>query len=162
ASLLHHYRLGARITPPLSIEAEVEITTEGTDQSATHLSVAGYDIAFTAADRTLYVIERDGNQSIAFTLDLEASPPSLSVSRDYLPMHFLGGRALTASGGEVFYDVVGGDPAKDSSVRWMPLRVVDQPRYDISGTLFTMVLDGRQRDCVWHRLFVDGCIPAGS
>src|SRR6185369_934507 len=99
-----------------------EVTAEEAEQSQGRLTVVGYDMAFTPGDNTLYVVERDGNQSIAFTLNLRSSPPALSVSRDYLPMHFFGGRALTVDGGQVFYDVVGGDTSKDSAVRWMPLQ----------------------------------------
>ena len=124
--------------------------------------VVGYDMAYTPgdkpADRKLYIVECDGNQAIAFMLDFEASNP-LTVKRDYLPMHSFGSRALVAWENKVFYDVTGRDPTKDSAVRWVQLQAIDQPRYERTATLLTPVFDGKERDCVWHRLCVDACIP---
>lgn len=125
--------------------------------------VIGYDFAVTSAlddegrqQYTLYAVEDDGNQAIAFSLSLD--PLRLETQRGYLPLHFFGGRALVASEGAVFYDVVGGDAANDRAVRMIKLQEIEQPRYSEDATLYTPVFDGRERDCVWHRLFLDGCI----
>jgi phage tail-like protein len=159
-STLYHYRLSEQVSPPLTLEADVEVGIAGTEMTITHWAVSGYDIAYTGDDRTLYVVEHDGKQTIAFSLDFQASPVSLSVNRDYLPMHFFGHRALVASQGKVFYDVVGGDVSNDPVVRWVQLQAIDQPRYDRDALVLTPVFDGKERDCVWDRLFLDACIPA--
>jgi phage tail-like protein len=169
-SVLLHYRLGTRISPPLALEDDVETLAEGQAVVRTHLSVAAHDLVYVPdaerpAERpgTLFVVERDGNQSIAFTLDLApGASQALAVKADYLPMHAFGARALAREGDTVFYDVVGGDPANDAAVRWIPLHAIDQPRYQRHGVLVTPVLDGKERDCVWHRCFADACIPVES
>lgn len=160
-SSLYHYRLGTLEEAPLPLEADLEVVIEGREEREEHLSVAGYDLtAIADSDNlTVYVVERDGNQAIAFDLKLEATPPQLEVSRDYLPMHFFGGRALAARGREVFYDVVGGEAANDEVVNWVALHDIAQPHYGREAALLTTPLDGKERDCVWHRLFIDACIP---
>ncbi len=70
-----------------------------------------------------------------------------------------GARALVGSKEGVYYDLIGSDLGNDDVVRWMSLQAIDQQRYRRNATLDTPVLDGRTRDCVWHRIFVDGCIP---
>jgi phage tail-like protein len=168
ASTLYHYRFSQRLSAPLPLPS-----LEGIAASEEKRPVIGHDTAYVPAkdpdDKacipqrgTLYVVERDGNQAIAFMLDLQSdkSPPEpIGVKRDYLPMHYFGGRALVAWEDKVFYDVGGGAPGKDTLVYWVQLHVIDQPRYERTRTLFTPVLDGKERDCVWHRLFLDACIP---
>lgn len=162
-STLYRYRLGAQAAPPLRLEDDVEAVTEGEETVRTHLGVAGHDMAYVPGERergTLYVVERDGNQSVAFALDLgPGAARPLAMKIVYLPMHAFGGRALAAWEGTPFYDVVGGDPASDAAVRWARLWEIDQPRYDRTAVLTTPPLDGKERDCVWHRLFLDACIP---
>jgi phage tail-like protein len=159
ASILYHYRLGECLhTIPL--EDDVDVVMEGEGIVRQHLSVIGHDLAYIESpdEKTLYVVERDGNQAIAFALNFAEAKP-LTVQRAYLPLHSFGGRALLAKENAVFYDVVGSDPMKDTAVRWVQLQVIDQPRYQRTATLFAL-FDGKERDCVWHRLFVDACIPS--
>lgn len=163
SSTLYRYRLAEQVTPPLALEDDIETVADGEDTVRTHLSVAGHDMAFVPGEPergTLYVVERDGNQSIAFALDLRPGAlPPLAMKVAYLPMHVFGGRALVTWEGSPFYDVAGREPADDALGRWVRLQEIDQPRHDRTATLTTPPLDGRERDCVWHRLFVDGCIP---
>ncbi|MCI0398248.1 MAG: hypothetical protein L0332_20175 [Chloroflexi bacterium] len=163
-SELYHYRLADQLAPPLPLAGEVEVTVIGETTTSHHLSVAGHDMAYTAHNQMLYVVERDGNQVIAFRLDPFASPPTLDLQRAYLPLHFFGGRALVASAADgspptVYYDVAGRRENDDAAVRWAPLHALDQPRYTRQATLLTPVFDGKERDCVWHRLLLDACIP---
>lgn len=172
ASTLYHYHFGECLHK-IPLEDNVEVMMEGEGIVPKHLSLVGHDIAYTPEDKALYVVERDGNQTIAFTLDFAAVKP-LTVKREYLPMHSFGSRALVTWENKVFYDVAGRDPTKDSTVRWVQLQVIDQPRYERTATLYVgfitpdettgparmlPVFDGKERDCVWHRLFVDACIP---
>ena len=93
------------MSPPLPLVDNVEVTEA---EGLTHLSVIGHDMAYTPHNQTLYVVERDGNQVIAFRLELMGSPPQLTIRRDYLPMHFYGGRAIVVGpepNDGVYYDV---------------------------------------------------------
>ena len=159
-SLLWHYRSGASAAPPLPLHADLEIAVEGQEETVRGLDVVGYDMAYLAENQTIYIVERDGTQVIAFQWPPVGSPPALAARADYLPLHFFGARALTPSGGQAFYDVVGGDPAQDDLVHWLPLQSIEQPRYERDALLFTPPFDSREKDCVWHRLFLDACIPA--
>lgn len=95
----------------------------------------------------------DGQQVFAFDAEWDAAALSLRLVRDeYLPMRLFGGKALVSAGGLAWYDV-GAD-------RWSPVAEQPRPRYHTEGTLLTDALDGREPACVWHRLVLDGCIPA--
>ena len=115
----------------------------------------------------LTVVQRDGNQAMAWRLRLDDSPPDIDLQATYLPMHYHGGRALLAAGGKLLYDVTAAGALPfgadlDVSVRWATLYAVDQPKYARDATLDTPVLDGKTRNCVWHRVLLDACLPADS
>lgn len=168
ASRVHHYRLSERLDEFFVLSGDVEAIDELTQTVRGHLSLVGYDFAFIPRDPaskgldTLYVIEREGNQTIAILLDLNASPRLLEFKTDFLPMHFFGSRSLVASGTKLYYDVVSGDGTNDAAVRWTPLHSIDENRYEPEAALVLPIFDGKQRDCVWHRLFLDACIPVES
>ena len=167
-SRLYHYRFSRQLSSPFLLPDLTGIATDGEARP-----VIGHDMAYTPADDMLYIVERDGNQAVAFQLKLPdgevSSPPSepLTVKRTYLPMHFFGSRALVASADQVYYDVTPGAVNEaerpigpETAVRWVALHGIDQPRYERTATLLTYRFDGKERDCVWHRLFLDACIPA--
>ena len=133
----------------------------------------GYDIAFVDgnAERKildrLYIVGEEGNQAFAFNLickdDLSLSPfpdlPSNVVAKnlelqpvgEYFPMRLFGGKGFTAAAdGKVYYDF---------GERWLPLIKQNRPGFILTGTLETPVFDGKETNCVWHRLMLDGCIP---
>ncbi len=132
----------------------------------------GYDIAFVeasseeeTADR-LFVVSEEGNQAFAFNLickkDLQMSPaPELPAGvvkknlelqpvEEFFPMRLYGGKGFAAADGKVYYDF--GD-------RWLALVKQNRSRYLTAAFLDTPVFDGKQPNCVWHRLMLDGCIP---
>jgi hypothetical protein len=93
----------------------------------------------------------------------------------YLPLHLYGGRALGVPTGtevtaQVYYDLARGDRTQDASARWVAVQPIDRPRYVTQAELLLgavgldpdspPLFDGKQRDCTWHRLFLDACIPA--
>lgn len=167
-SRVHQFRLGTRVAGPFELsDPDIETVDELTGRVSRGLAAVGYDFAFAPADEggrrgTLHVVEREGNQSIAFTLDLEASPDLVRITPEFRPMHFFGSRALVQHRGRLFYDVVSGDTANDRAVRWTELQGIDEQRYPARAALVSHTLDGRERGCVWHRLFLDACIPAES
>lgn len=136
-------------------------------------SVSGaHDLAFVADAKappagvagTAYVVAADGNQTFAFRLD--DSTGNFSFQPAFHPMRHYGGKALVAVGGGVFYD------ADD---RWIAL--VQQPRPSFETEAMARfpsrpakekepreqwAFDGKEPGCVWHRLFLDACIPPGS
>jgi phage tail-like protein len=143
------------------------------------LDVVGHDIAFVPDEHAaasgsgrLYVVGADGKQAFAFALNYTPTALHLTAQIDYLPLHAYGGRALVAAPGpdrQPFYDIATREPARDGAVRWVALHPFEQPRYTTSAELLLSApgnpaaspahLDGKVRDCVWHRFFLDGCIP---
>jgi phage tail-like protein len=124
-----------------------------------------HDLAFVAAgacsrdaiDGRLFVVAADGNQSFAFILSGRADALQVAVETAFFPMRRFGGRALVAAGGEAWYD---------SGGRWLSLLDYPQPTYDLNAVLELpargdgeRAFDGREPGCVWHRLFLDACIP---
>lgn len=158
-SSLLHYDLSELLAGPMLLQEAL-----GNEE---WVRLAAHDMAFNPADGLLTVVQRDGNQAMAWRLRLDASPPDIDLQATYLPMHYHGGRALLAAGGKLQYDVAaavalpfGAD--LDVSVRWAKLYAVDQPKYARDATLDTPVLDGKTRNCVWHRVLLDACLPADS
>lgn len=143
----------------LALEDQIEVVTLDGASEAHTLQVVAHDLAYVAAEERLYVVERDGNQALAFQLFLDDSPAGLRLATSYLPMQNFGGRALVRMGEALYYDLTGGNAVNDRVVRWVQLHAFDEQRYQRTGALLTPVLDGRTHDCVWHRIFVDGCLP---
>jgi len=107
----------------------------------------------TIPDR-LYVAEEKGNQSFAFNISQKEEELRLETLTDFSPMRLFGGKALAAAGSQVHYDF--GD-------RWVPLVAQPRPRYVLEASIYTPldggVLDGKEPDCVWHRLMLDASLP---
>lgn len=132
------------------------------------------EIAFVPADGcsadamvgTVYVVAPDGNQSFGFTLSGPVDALKVHFDRRFLPMRRYGGRALVAAAGEAHYD---------SGDRWVSLLEYPRPHFareavltlpvrhagdvDEDGAARPAAFDGREPGCVWHRLFLDACIP---
>ena len=143
-SLIHQYRFDEPIDA-LSLEEE---------------GLLGHEFALVpdpasgeGAIGRLYVVGDDGNQARAFRLSRQDGRLRLEFLREYLPIRLFGGKALVAGGAQIFYDL--GDS-------WIPLVEQRQPRFVREATLATPVLNGREPDCVWHRLMLDACIPPGT
>ena len=154
-SRIYRYRYGERLPDEISTQAILDLIEEG-DQ--TGFKLIGYDIAFvpehaergrTVRDR-LYVVGSDGNQTYAFRVCLRDGKIELQPLAEYLPMRLFGGKALVATESGAYYDF-GED--------WIPLVQQRRPRYVPEATLLSPALDGRDPDCVWHRLMLDACIP---
>lgn len=158
-SSLWRYELSDLVDGPLPLEEAL-----GLEEI---VRLAAHDMAYDAASGLLTVVQRDGNQAMAWRLRLDDSPPDIDLQAVYLPMHYHGGRALLAANGRVRYDVgpAGGLPTGadlDAATRWADLVAVDEPRYARDAVLETPALDGKTRNCTWHRVLLDACVPAGA
>lgn len=154
-SQIHRYRYAERLADVISTDAILGLIEAGDHPG---FKLIGYDIAFgpehlergrKVPDR-VYVVGADGNQTYAFRICLRDGKIELQPLAEYLPMRLFGGKALVATDSGAFYDF-----AED----WIPLALQRRPRYVPEATLRTPVLDGRDPDCVWHRLMLDACIP---
>lgn len=158
-SSLWRYELSDLLAGPLPLEEEL-----GNEESVRLLA---HDMAIHPTDGLLHVAQRDGNQAMAWRLSLDDSPPDLELQAAYLPMHYFGGRALAATADRLLYDVApaGALPPGadlDGIVRWAALYAIDQPHFARDAALESPVLDGKTRNCVWHRVLLDACLPAGA
>jgi phage tail-like protein len=136
----------------------------------------GHEFAFVPADGCsadamdgqLFVVAPDGNQSFAFTLSAPVDELKVVFDPRFFPMRRFGGRALVTAGGEAHYD---------SGEKWVSLLEYPRPNFSRVAILQLPVagggspgpgeapvhaFDGREPGCVWHRLFLDGCIPPES
>jgi phage tail-like protein len=159
SSLLTFYRRGR---PPLTAATAGR---ESPPETAT--STRGHDFAFVPDDTfgTAYVVDDRGNQSYAFALSLGEEELEAELRAAYFPMRLFGGKGLVVAPGGVLYDFADG---------WIPLVSQPRARHVETGTIVTArydpatdtwpmpPFDGREPGCVWHRLFLDGCLEPGS
>ncbi len=131
------------------------------------VALVGHDLVFRSApapapgeiEGTVYVAADQGNQSFAFAFAIGAPGTAreaildLSALDAYLPMRRFSGKALIEGPEAAYYDF---------DEIWMPLTEVPRPRYAGDGCLDGLVFDGKDPGCVWHRLFLDACIPPGD
>ena len=139
------------------VERWVERDTDGP------FAFAAYDLAFVPDEGrrppvvtgTLTVVGAGGDQAFALGLFADDDELRLALRPAFLPLRRFGGKGLVAAGGAVHYDL---------GARWLRLVAQPRPRYEPSGTLLVggPPLDGGAPGCVWHRLFLDACIPAGT
>ena len=115
------------------------------------LDFPAYDFAY--AGGRLVIVSAEGNQAFAFSLGDLSAPFALTRIDEYFPIRRFGGKALVASGDRVYYDF---------GERWLPLIAQPHPRHVAEATIDTRVFDGRGPQCVWHRLMLDACLPAGT
>ena len=162
-SHLYRYRLTQQLGPAVSLEAALSVVEKGS-QAEFHL--IGYDFALVPVDDAgrplllgrLFVAAMDGNQCYAFDVLGDETHLVLQARAEYYPMRLFGAKAIVAAGGLVHYDF---------GENWLPVMEQKRPRYELEATFFTpsaaqTVFDGKQPDCMWHRLMLDGCIPADS
>jgi hypothetical protein len=102
---------------------------------------------------TVFVAALDGNQCYAFDVFGSDTYLAIQARAEFYPMRLFGGKAIVTAGGQVYYDF---------GENWLPLIEQKRPRYEPEATLITFAFDGKQPDCVWHRLMLDACIPPDS
>ena len=160
-STIYRYRFG-RLLNLFSLEKVLEefMDVPSPDAPAISSDVKGHDIAFVSSlnesgyvTGTLYIADIDGNQTFAFALKAIEEDLDLQLLGKYFPMRRFSGKSLVSDGENVYYDY---------QERWFPLIEHKRPRYREEGTGTTPVLDGKEPDCVWHRILLDACIPPGA
>ena len=141
----------------------------------TPYSLLGQDLAFlpsasqpqgSALQGTLYIADALGAQTFAFAYSTVNSDWANEPLPQFLPMLRFGGKGLVTGSSGVSYDF---------DQRWTPL--VAQPRAlfeeqgvwqlpqrdaDPTTSPVLRAFDGKEPGCVWHRLLMDGTIPAGT
>jgi phage tail-like protein len=110
-------------------------------------ALRAYDIALSSG--FLFAVGFEGNQ--AWQLEIA----HFGVQPRYFPMRLFTGKAL-----------IGGTKASyDSGDAWPYLAEQPRPRFDTEGSVALpqgiTAFDGREPGCLWHRVFLDACIPAG-
>jgi phage tail-like protein len=151
-------------TPPSVVRRYVGGTEEQSFPLAdlsVGVSFVAHDIALVpaAAPRggalgALYAVDSTGDQSYRFDLALDDTGGlEARLVTEYYPMRVFGGKALVADSTQAYYDF---------SDRFIPLVVQSRPRFDVSATVLTPVLDGHAPGNVWHRVLMDGSIPPGT
>lgn len=151
----YDFEEGKQLDGPVSTKAMKASIEEDEEHP---FKLIGYDIAFvqehdkggTMIPDRLYVADADGNQAYAFNVCLRNESLHLEPVREYLPMRLFGGKGIVATDNSVYYDF---------AESWLPLVKQVRPRYQSEATFLTPILDGKDPDCVWHRLMLDACIP---
>ena len=157
-SSVYRIRDGEQIGDPVSLASLLDLL-EPEDRDG--FSLQGLDFVFIAQEQTskgirqntLYVAGQNGDQSWAFTVDYSSDQLTLNPIAEYYPMRVFSGHAVIAGVNQVYYDSQG---------HWVPLMVQRRPRYVEEATLLTETFDGKQPDCVWHKLVLDAVIPADT
>ena len=110
----------------------------------------GFDCAL--VNGVLWVVPENGDQAFAFDVKVDDDGKlALKARPDFAPMRLFSGRAVVATADGPWYDSAG---------RWTPLVTRARGTYVESASVVLRALDGKQPDCVWHRLFLDACIPS--
>ncbi len=98
----------------------------------------------------LSLVLSNGNQAVRFSVTVSAKDIDLVIVPHYLPLRQFSGKALMAGKTSLFYDI---------EDRWYTLTAQPRQRYLSEARVEGLVLDGKQNNCVWHRIIIDGCIP---
>jgi phage tail-like protein len=163
-SRVWRFKFGTGLEGPFSLR---DLTTLVDEQTRTRFALVGHDIA--VVQDTLLVVSQDGDQAYAFAMLTDQGQLRLQALPEYWPMRLFGDRALVASGSSAYYDSRG-----SGTVAWVKLVQQQRPRYATELTVVTPLtpatdrwdiphaFDGRDPDCVWHRLLVDGCVPPNT
>ena len=115
---------------------------------------------------TLYVADVYGVQTFSFSYASAETDWAQEPIPQFLPMLRYGGKGLTSGPSGVSYDL---------DQRWTPLVAQPRARFEESGVWqlpqrasdlepnpALRAFDGKEPGCVWHRLLIDGTIPAGT
>ncbi len=98
----------------------------------------------------LNLLLKEGNQALSFSVEIDKEKFDIAIQPRYIPLRQFSGKALMAGKESIFYD---------AGKRWYPLTAQPRRRYISEAVIDDLVFDGKQSNCVWHRIIIDGCIP---
>lgn len=147
-SRIYRFDLGTQRGEPVSLE-DIKDLIESSKRET--FKLIAHDFAFVTG--RIYVVGTDGNQSYGFHAKAEGDQLTMEPIEEFLPMRLFGGKGVVGAGDRPYYDF--GDI-------WVPLVEQRRPRYESEATFYTPVLDGKEPQCVWHRLLMDACIPSDT
>lgn len=110
----------------------------------------------TKAGEDLMLADVDGNQAHRVLLTRPDTGLSAKLDPTTIAMRRFGGRGLVAANGYVFYDSGPVDPL------WVPLLAQKRQSFASANTFLSPRFDSQVPQCVWDRIRIDGCIPAGT
>jgi len=171
-SIVHRFQEGTEVGPavPLDNALAQYVPAAPSPQDPDPQAIRAYDFALVpsagSTGGVLYLAESAGDQCFACNLTISGNTFSVNVSPQYFPMRQFGGKDLVATPSGVYYDY------QDV---WYPLAEQPQPQYQLQAQLIlpqktpagqsasgSTGFDGKLPGCVWHRLFLDACIPHGA
>jgi phage tail-like protein len=150
-SLIVRFKDGVRLGDASTSEARALIE----QSKRASFTLFGHDFAYVdrlpdGTEHVLFVVGQDGDQAVAFTLDIEHSPIALKALADFYPMRLFGSKGIIVGANQPLYD---------SQQLWVPLIAQKRSRFVERGRFVISKIDGKEPRCVWHRLMIDACIP---
>lgn len=174
-SVLYQYRFGVQNAPPQRLDqALARYLTQPPPPGPNPAAIRGYDIAFVPNPKgqaislgTLAVAAISGEQVFEFNLKPQPNASWAELVPLYFPMRRFGGKAIVAGGGNLYYDFDDrGWPllVAQPRERFRPeaALVLPNPTAGAGSPDQLAAFDGKQLGCIWHRMLVDACIPAGA
>lgn len=152
------WRVSTQSTPTrLETHALIDLLE---DDAQTGFKLVGHDL-LALPDGKLLLVSQDGNQAFAFQPAQRKGQWVLDALPEYRPL-----RRYTPLG----LVLAKNRPSYPSQGHWIPLVEQARPRHETCFVVLTPsehssslpAFDGGQPDCVWHRLFLDACLPPGS
>jgi phage tail-like protein len=148
-STLHRYREGVERDSFSTALADALIDHE----NRADFSLQSHDFAAVVRgdEQLVYTVGANGDQAIVFRLTFSKDDVMTAEARpELVTLRLFGGKGLAVGAGTVYYDF---------GNRWLPLVSQNRGRFQRSATVRVLKLDGKQTDCVWHRLLLEACIP---
>jgi len=171
-SVVHRYVDGLETGSPVKLDTALANFLAGTTPDPCSEAVRAYDFALTTTSNvpngigTLYLAQIYGDQAFAFDVTVTANALTLTLQPRYLPLRRFAGKGLVAANGNAYYDF---------GETWIQLAEQPRPTYQLQAQLVLPQtsaaaspaappagFDGKQPGCVWHRIFLDACIPPGG
>lgn len=145
---------------PVKATASLHIVDPGTKLLRPLIALDFIASCFTAttldAAPALLLADAGGNQARRVRLVERNGRWEASALPDTLPLRRFGGRALVTIGDRVCYDSGSIDPI------WVPVVEIRHRKFAKSVTFLTAIYDGAEPQCLWGRIRLDACIPAGA
>ena len=143
---------------PQSVQLIIENLVDDKSDVLDLKPICAYDLAYVpnqtdqgdALDSgRLFLVDFSGEQAYRLKVDLSQGL-KLRLVPEYYPLRRFSGAALVSAAGEVYYQ---------QGKRWLSLKALPLAIYEPHATLTLPIFDGRDPNCIWHRLCLDAYIP---